>query len=190
MRNKNFLLCFFVAFICWLMPFISSFFLDEYREFPVNEIETMNLTEESVVNTVIEALRKNDNKSAFVIIFQNNLKNCILNILGGVMLGIGTFINIIFNGFVTGNVFDSYYNIEQNIDIILKTTLPHSFELIGFWLSGAIGFYIAWLIICFMRGKENFTPKACIRIGIYSGIVFLIILSAAYVEAFITSKQL
>jgi uncharacterized membrane protein SpoIIM required for sporulation len=33
---------------------------------------------------------------------------------------------------------------------ILKVTLPHSFEFIGFWLSGAIGFYIAWNIILFV----------------------------------------
>jgi hypothetical protein len=42
----------------------------------------------------------------------------------------------------------------MSIISILKVTLPHSFELIGFWLSGAIGFCIAWNIVQFIRGKK------------------------------------
>lgn len=110
-----------------------------------------------------------------------------LNILGGVFLGLGTLLNLMLNGFLFADICVSSYEAGMSIPIILKLTLPHSFELIGFWLSGGIGFYIAWLIICFMRGKESFTSKSYKLIGIYSVIVFLIILSAAYVEAFIST---
>jgi uncharacterized membrane protein SpoIIM required for sporulation len=70
----------------------------------------------------------------------------------------------------------------------LKVTLPHSFELIGFWLSGAIGFYITWDIIQFMRGKGTFTSHFYKRTGVYSLAVFFIILAAAYVEAYISTS--
>jgi uncharacterized membrane protein SpoIIM required for sporulation len=70
----------------------------------------------------------------------------------------------------------------------LKVTLPHSFELIGFWLSGTIGFYITWNIIQLMRGKESFTIRFYKKVGFYSLAVFFIILAAAYVEAYISTS--
>ncbi len=61
-----------------------------------------------------------------------------------------------------------------------------AFELIGFWISGAIGLSIAWKIILFMKNKEILDIQFYKDVLIQFIIVFIIILSAAYVEAYIT----
>lgn len=105
---------------------------------------------------------------------------------GGVFLGLGTVVNLMINGFYSADVFVTSYHSGLSIRQILNVTLPHSFELIGFWLSGAIGFYIAWNFILFFRSKESFTALFCKKTGIGVAVVFVIILVAAYVEAYIS----
>jgi uncharacterized membrane protein SpoIIM required for sporulation len=136
----------------------------------------------------IQLLHDGNKQEAFIEILKNNLRGCVLNVLGGVLLGLGTVFNLMFNGFFSADMFASSYKSGLSIGSILKVTLPHSFELIGFWLSGAIGFYIAWNIIQFMRGKGTFTSYFYKRIGICSLAVFIIILAAAYVEAYISTS--
>lgn len=127
---------------------------------------------------------------AFAVIFKNNIRVCIINGAYGVLFGLGTVINLIFNGFSFADIFANSYKAGLSIESILKVTLPHSFELIGLWLSGAIGFYIAWHIIQFMRGKDILTAKFYKTVGFGSLAVFVIILSAAYVEAYISVNML
>jgi uncharacterized membrane protein SpoIIM required for sporulation len=91
-----------------------------------------------------------------------------------------------FNGFFSADMFVSSYKEGMDISTILKLTLPHSFELVGFWLSGAFGLCIAWNIIRFMKGKECFTVRFYKNTGIYSMVILFIILAAAYVEAYIS----
>jgi uncharacterized membrane protein SpoIIM required for sporulation len=173
------------SFLCWLLPFLFRIFFIEMREITVDQIG--NQSENSIIK-IMQSLTDGDRYSAFVIIFKNNLTGCILNIVGGVMLGIGTLFNLLFNGFFSADVFISSYHSGLNITSIMKVTLPHSFELTGFWLSGAIGFYIAWNIIQFMRGKDSFSTRFYKQTGIGSLMVFIIILSAAYVEAYISTS--
>lgn len=187
MKNRFFYICFLFTFLCWCIPFISRFFVLP-KTIQLSEIETIKFEEINITNAVIDAFDNNDNKTAFVLIFKNNMKNCILNVVGGAMLGLGTFVNIIFNGFVSADIFASCYYSGLTVEEILKTTLPHSFELIGFWLSGATGFYIAWYIILMIRGKEIKSTQFYKIVGINFLIMFLITLSAAYVEAYITPQ--
>lgn len=96
--------------------------------------------------------------------------------------------NLLCNGFFIADIFVLSYKSGLSIESILKVTLPHSFELIGFWLSGAIGFCIAWNIIQFMRGTGSVTVYFYKRVGISSLAVFFIILAAAYVEVYISTS--
>jgi uncharacterized membrane protein SpoIIM required for sporulation len=131
-----------------------------------------------------------DHKSVFLLIFKNNLKGCLVNIFGGIMLGLGTLMNLIYNGFFSADVFKSSFDAGLSLSEILKVTLPHSFELIGFWLSGAIGFYIAWHLLQLMRGKESLPKGFYKTVGTGAALVFVIIFVAAYVEAYISVNQL
>jgi uncharacterized membrane protein SpoIIM required for sporulation len=171
---------------CWLLLFLTRIFIIEIPDI----LDTSELTvKNNVVDEITQLLHKNDTQKAFLLIFKNNLKGCLLNIAGGVFLGLGTLFNLMINGFYSADVFASSYKAGMSVETILKVTLPHSFELIGFWLSGAIGLYIAWNIIQFMRGKASFPPHFYKQIGIGTLMVVLIILSAAYVEAYISVKN-
>jgi uncharacterized membrane protein SpoIIM required for sporulation len=184
-RHKIFFRSLTIAFSFWLLPFLIRIFFVEMPEINVDKIENQP---ENLMTKIMQSLIDDDKYTAFTLIFKNNLKGCILNIIGGVMLGIGTLFNILFNGFFSADIFVSSYKAGLSITSILKVTLPHSFELIGFWLSGAIGFYIAWNMIQFMRGTNSFSSHFYKQVGIGSAVVFIIILLAAYIEAYISTS--
>jgi uncharacterized membrane protein SpoIIM required for sporulation len=187
MRNKVFLWFCIASFFCWLLPFVVRIFFIDFTEINIEQAENQHHTI-NIMDKITLSISKNDKYETFTLIFINNLKGCILNIVGGVMLGLVTLINLIYNGFFSADIFVNSYKAGISIESILKVTLPHSFELIALWLSGAVGFYIAWEIIQFMRGKEKFTSPFYKNVGIYSLIIFVIILSAAYVETYISTS--
>jgi uncharacterized membrane protein SpoIIM required for sporulation len=165
----------------WLLSFLSRIFivkLPEIENIPDNQ---------NVTYDAINLLYNNDKFSAFVLIFKTNLKACVFNISGGAMFGIGTIINLIYNGFMMADTFLLIYGSGTNFSIIFKRTIPHSFELIGLWLSGGMGLYIAYNILFLMEGKRSFTRQFYSVIGIGCVVTFIIILSAAYVETYISS---
>jgi uncharacterized membrane protein SpoIIM required for sporulation len=180
-----------ISICCWLLPFTIRLFFVEMPEITTEQLEQLSAEkQQSAAQEVIQMLFAEDMHDAFWAIFKNNLKGCIISIAGGVLLGLGTLFNLMFNGFFSADIFASLYKSGLSIESMLKATLPHSFELIGFWLSGAIGFYLAWNIIRFMRGKGTFTNHLYKRTGIYSLVVFFIILAAAYVEAYVSTSIL
>jgi uncharacterized membrane protein SpoIIM required for sporulation len=182
-QNKNFIFCVLFAISLWLLPFLIRIL---FVETPVH-INTIEEPKKTVVTKIVDAVGSNDHKAAFLLIFKNNIRGCVINIAGGMLLGLATLFNLVINGFATADVFVSSYQTGFSIENILKTTLPHSFELLGFWLSGAIGFSIAWKLIQFMKGRENsFTLSFIKQIGIGTAIVFLIMLCAAYVESYVS----
>lgn len=61
-----------------------------------------------------------------------------INILGGFLLGLVTLLNLSINGLAASDVFTTVYNSGFGLNNILKSTLPHSFELIGF------GYLVQW----------------------------------------------
>jgi uncharacterized membrane protein SpoIIM required for sporulation len=191
MKNKFILYCFAIAFFCWLIPFLIGIFFIEIPELSIETIENEQYNGAlKAVDKTIKLLQESNRKDAFIVIFKNNIQGCILNILGGVMLGLGTLVNLLINGFFFANMSVAAYESGLSFESILKVTLPHSFELIGFWLSGAMGYYIAWNIIQVMRGKEGFTGCFYKILGICLVLVLLIILSAAYVESYISNKYI
>ena len=188
MKDKAIFVCFLFSFFCWVIPFIVRLFFIDVPEIEAQYISQLPKNEKS--DEIIQHLLNENNQEAFVEIFKNNIKGCILNIVGGITLGLGTLINVLYNGFFIAGVFVSISKSGVSLANIIKVTLPHSFELIGFWLSGGIGFYIAWQIISFIRGKKISVFMTLKKIVFNFIIIFLIILIAAYVEAYISIKQL
>ena len=189
MKNVAFNYCLLLSIICWIIPFLCRVFFIELPEIPnTNNTQKIASHTEMVVNKVLDAYNQGEHKTVFVLIYKNNMRCCFLNAAGGAFLGIGTLLNQIFNGVIFADVSVNTYKSGLDVMTIFKITLPHSFELVGIWLSGAVGFYIAWNIIQVIRGKEGFTIHFY-KILIYNSVlIFLIILSAAYVEAYTPIK--
>lgn len=180
--KRTFRFFLFYSFLFWGVPFtLRLFFID------VNGIDTQS-TENSlnIVTEITAHVLNNDRWSVFCLIFINNLKVCVVNIVGGVMLGIPTVINLLINGFSAADVFANIHSNGIGVSQILKHTLPHCFELVGIWLSGAIGFSLAKLMIDFMRGNEVINVKFFRFISKCIVVTVLIILLAAFIEAYVS----
>lgn len=178
------LFCFVIAFLVWLVPFLVRMLF--MNTIIISHSTPNQETGLNIVKQITEHLNNNDKWSAFYLIFTNNLKVSVINIIGGVFLGIGTFVNLLFNGFYTADVFSTVHANGTSWNTILAHTLPHSFEMVGIWLSGGLGFFIAKNIFDIMI--KNRYPTAMFYKIIVSGILIsgLIILIAAYIEAFVS----
>lgn len=188
----NIKICTKIAFILWLMPFLIRFALADAC-LNINTIDSPKWEKKrsnSIENQLVDLFNKEDKCGAFSAIFTNNIKGCFLNISSGALIGIGTILNLATNGFYSADIIKNSLASGMSVKEVLQVTLPHSFELLGFWLSGAIGFAIAWRLILFMRGKEEFTLAFFKQVGLYSAVVFIIILCAAYIEAYVTVNML
>jgi len=187
--KKNFFLIFLiVSILCWLLPFILRVYFFNISVANSDYLKTITLNKADVVDEILKLISIHDRWNTFILIFKNNIKGCLFNIIGGFLLGLGTFFNLIINGFYTADVFVFSYNSGVTIQTIIKITLPHSFELIGFWLSGTIGFSIAWVIIQFMKGKEILANLFLKQIVSCVILVFISIIMAAYIEAYVSIK--
>lgn len=144
----------------------------------------------AVVEKIIKSADNNDKTATFELILTNNLKGCLINVFGGVLLSVATVGNLLVNGFAAADVFRNAYDSGFPLTSILKTTLPHSFELLGFWLSGMIGFMITWQLIRFMKGKKAFSSHVIKQMCILLSIMAILIIGAAYVEAFISINMM
>lgn len=181
-----------IAFLLWFIPFFIRLFLNiSFQDTHTSSFRKLEVIENSrVERRLMDLISEGDKKGCFLIIFTNNIKGCFLNIAGGSFIGIVTIFNLTINGFYSADIIKKSFDNGMPVTQILKVTFPHSFELLGFWLSGAIGLSIAWKLIQFIQEKEEFTLSFFKRIGMYTCIVFVIILSAAYIEAFVTVNML
>jgi len=186
MKKKLFFILLAVSFLCWLLPFIARLYFFNIPVTNYYNVKTPTFNNTNVIDKILQSISINDRRNAFILIFKNNIKGCLLNIIGGFTLGLGTFFNLLINGFYTANIFVFSYNSGINIQTILKATLPHSFELLGFWLSGTIGFSIAWILIQFMKGKKILETLFLKQMGLCIILVFISIFMAAYVEAYVS----
>ena len=171
-----------LSFLFCVIPFLIRLFLLDGRtiEKPNPEYNF------KVIEDVTGHLLINDRLSVFYLIFKNNLKVCIINIAGGAMFGLVTVSNLIWNGFYAADVFATIHFNGMSIIKILKHTMPHSFELLGIWLSGALGFCQAKLLILYMKGKElHIVGFLLFAIKCFLIIITIILLSA-FIETFIS----
>lgn len=172
----------------WLIPFFFRIFYVDFvdpKDFGISPKTTQSQAP-NVISQVICQLDEGHKFSAFGLIFWNNLKVCILNIAGGAMLSIMTIINLLKNGLFTGNILSSVYHNGMDISVILKHTLPHSIELLGTWLSGAIGFNFTKIIIDYMRGK-GVPEKRHVKFLVTNTLVVLFItFFSAFIEVYVS----
>lgn len=184
---KILIYCLMFSILLWLIPFSIRFFLVDPQNYQnSNSYSTPLLKKESIVEQISQEVQKGERKYVFLLILKNNIKGCLLNIAGGTLCALGTIMNLAINGFYSADVLVASYRAGNTISSILSVTLPHSFELVGFWLSGAIGLYIAWNFVLFLRHVSFPTIYFCKIIFLSTTIVFFIILLAAYVEAYIS----
>lgn len=174
-----------LSIILWVIPFLLRLFIND-NSLMNNHNHPDKQHMPTVVTELFESFSHNDREKAFYIIFNNNMKVCLYNIVGGMMLGLGTFINLIMNGFLAADAFVNIHKSGMSVSDILKYTLPHSFEIIGIWLSGSLGFIIAKILLDFIRFNNLPTVRFYKYFGIGFFITLCIILAAAYTEAFVS----
>ena len=85
MVNKYF---FIAAFLFWLLPAIVRLCVIDISEIAISHTTTFEIN--SPTNKTLYFLYNKDKHSAFITILKNNMQGCILNVLGGGLLGIGT----------------------------------------------------------------------------------------------------
>ncbi|MBD3377820.1 hypothetical protein GF406_22515 [candidate division KSB1 bacterium] len=171
----------------WLAPFCIRIFLVDFEN-SVPLPETTEPQGNNILFQIKQYLDAGKKFDAFGLIFWNNLQVCVLNMVGGAMLGIITMISLLQNGFFTADVMSNVYYSNISVNEIVQHTLPHSIELIGIWISGAIGFSFAKTMIDFMRGKSLPSKQFMKFIGYHFLIMLLIILTAAYIEVYISAS--
>jgi uncharacterized membrane protein SpoIIM required for sporulation len=126
MKNK-FWIFGILSFSFWLLPFAVRLFFVDMPEVNIGIPGNQTTEKHNAISETIQLLHDNDRFGTFVVIFSNNLKGCILNIVGGVTLGLGTLLNLLYNGFFSADMFKSANDTGLILSDILKTTLPHSF---------------------------------------------------------------
>ena len=136
----------------------------------------------------VEEYKKLTNTSPFERfkhIVANNEKMLLLNYTGAFSLGLSPVILTSFNGFIFGSYIGVYSN-YMSMDKILKYTLPHSFELIAIIFSGGEGLFIGISLILCLLGYKKIKDINLKKIAVHFIFCTVIIILAAFVEAYIT----
>ena len=171
--------------LLWIIPFWLRIAMGPVPAFCQNIGTNTN----STIDKVMQACAANNSFEVFVLIFLNNIKCCLINILSGVLFGIGTLFCTFINGFMVADMF-VYCHQTMSVEEMLVTTLPHSFELLGFWLSGGVGFIIAWRFKRFVFNEEQIDKVFIKKICLLTGVASLLTLGAAFVESYISVNML
>ncbi len=122
-------------------------------------------------------------------IMKNNTMLIIIMILGSFLLSLPTIFNLMSNGFLLGTLIAESLRCGLPIVNILAITIPHClFELPAMWIAGAASFKITYEILCYLNGRKNhiLNNEEINDFLILSGIALLLIIIAAFVEAYIT----
>ncbi|QZE15059.1 stage II sporulation protein M [Halosquirtibacter laminarini] len=175
-----------VAISIWSIPFFLRISINDSK----HNIPSSNISQTSSLSNILTdafaAYSTGNKKELFYIILKNNLTVILINVFGGCLLGLGTFGNLAMNGFGAAHMFCVTNRNGMSWWKIIEYTAPHSIEMIGIWLSGGLGFYIASILIKMMTKNKypNSLDLKIITMGIF--VVMLIISVAAYVEAYIS----
>ena len=122
-------------------------------------------------------------------IIKNNMILIIIMILGSVLLSIPTIINLMLNGFLFGALIAGSLRCGSLIMNVLALTVPHClFELPAMWLAGAASFKITYEILCYLNSRKHYilNSEEINDFLILFGIALLLIIIAAFVEAYFT----
>lgn len=161
----------FLSLLCWCLGLMISFVLpSEYLGLTCGLSSQKQPINPMLINTDGLTLK----------IISNNLECAIINILGFCFLGISTCLNLLYNGLMHGMSIRyslSSYGIES-----LYRIIPHSFELLGLFLSGAVGFYSASCLVKVLLCKSIKHIRCIHTFVVFTILSFVIITVAGIVE--------
>lgn len=186
MSGKTIVMLVAVTISLWIIPFTIRILISDF-----SFADTLGFTDHEhkpdiIVSQLFDSFSKNDRYTAFCIIFKNNMKVCLYNIAGGITIGVSTFVNLIVNGFLAADAFVNIYKSGMSVSDIFKYTLPHSFEILGVWLSGMSGFLTAKMLLDFIRLNKIPDVSFYKYLGLGFFLTLCIISIAAYTEAFVS----
>lgn len=124
-------------------------------------------------------------------IMKNNLYAVLVLISGSFLLGINTFITLVFNGFSFGALTCAMVTSGAPFSTLLLLTLPHAiFELSAIWIAGAAGFKIPYELVRYFTDKKDYILSSgeVMEFLMLSGIAIILIIIAAFIEANITLR--
>ena len=185
-KRKIFIMCFVVSILIWSIPFCIRIIYSKEATY-YTELVTVS-DAESATEILFEKIQQKQLFDAFIMIFTNNSKGCLINISGGTLFSVITFINLCFNGYFMADTFVNNYYAGFKLENIIKTTLPHSFELVGFWISGAIGLMMTMKILSMMRGKKFYEDNFYKHMFVYTVVAVIIVFLAALVETYVSMR--
>lgn len=113
-------------------------------------------------------------------IAKNNLASVLVNIAGGLSLGVISILNTVYNGIVLGYVLSIIFGHKSTTEI-LRHFLPHSIEIAAIILSCALGMYIGYFILktLLTNGSMKFQQRQFI---VWFALTVIIVLVAAFLE--------
>lgn len=182
---KCFWIFFLISSCIWITSLLIRLFCISSQDLqPLLELSKAH--QDPTINKLIHLLNNGNKFSAFIFVFWNNLKVCIFCIAGGVTLNILTIVTLAQNGFFTADIIMNSYENGISVNELLKHTLPHSFEIVGIWLSGAIGFCFTKILVDYIT-NEKAPKKKFIRLLNYQFLlIFVITLAAALIETYVS----
>lgn len=131
-------------------------------------------------NLELDAICSQEAFQRFLSIASNNLIVAMKNMLFGIFsLGLFSIACTFYNGLILGAVLGNCFKLLP-INIILKSTLPHSTEILGIILSGYIGFIISIRLIFRTTMHSNK------HIIIFIITTFFSILIGAFMESYVS----
>ena len=128
------------------------------------------------------------------LILLNNVKLVMLLIVGGLLMGSLTTINLVINGQFLGVIIRELitsHDLISTLFILLLFVFPHGvFEIPAIIIAGAAGFKIPYEIVRYLAGrKEQVLTKEDIKEYLTLSLISIIlIIIAAFVEAYITPR--
>ncbi|OAQ52990.1 hypothetical protein HTG_09170 [Natrinema mahii] len=122
----------------------------------------------------------------------NNTQAFLLSIVGALSLGLLTAWAMVFNGIIVGNVGAAIAG-EVGLGFIIVGLLPHGiFELPALFIAAGVGFRLLYRVGQRLRGSRDaiFTKRYLYRTGLLVLAGWLLLVVAAFVEAFVTPALL
>ncbi|QLG49904.1 stage II sporulation protein M [Natrinema halophilum] len=122
----------------------------------------------------------------------NNTRAFVVSILGAFSLGLLTAWAMLFNGIIVGNI-GAFVASDAGVGYILVGLLPHGiFELSALFVAAGVGFRLLYRIGQRVRGTRDaiFSKPYLYRTAIFVFVAWLLLVVAAFVEAFVTSALL
>jgi uncharacterized membrane protein SpoIIM required for sporulation len=114
----------------------------------------------------------------------NNISVGLINICGGLSMGIVSLLNTFYNGAVLGYAF-SVAGDNFPIVVILRHVLPHAIEIAAIILSCSLGLYLGLYIFKkFILGRKDVFKYR--RFVFHSALTLIILLVAAVLEVYVS----